>query len=126
MKCFLWLALAVVALSSLVLARPAPSVKDVRTVFDAGGRGNAFFNSQLRTQMRDMGIRFVDSRSKADAILKSSGQSTELGGFVGSASLSTPRGKMLWSAKVERTPGSRAMAFDSLAQKLRAARRALR
>lgn len=99
------------------------SVKEVRTVFDAGGRGDHVFNSRLRAQMRDLGLRFVHSRGQADAVLRSSGQGTDADGFRGRATLRSPGGQTLWSAKVERAPRSRAMAFDSLAAKLRAARK---
>lgn len=108
---------------SLAWARPVPSVKEVRTVYDAGSRGDSYFNSHLRSQMRGMGIRFVRSRQSADAVLRSSGTYTNPGGFVGSASLVTPGGTTLWKANVTRVPRSRVMAFDSLAAKLRAARR---
>jgi hypothetical protein len=118
-----FLLLIAVGSSSVAWARPVAPVKEVRTVFDAGGRGDAFFNSHLREQMRAMGFRFIPSRSKADAILRSSGQGTRARGFRGFASLTAPNGKAIWSAGVERAPHSRAMAFDSLAQKLRAARR---
>lgn len=116
------LLVAALSFCSLASARNVVLVKDVRTVFDAGGRGDRYFNSRLRSQMRGMGLRFVRSRGQADAILRSSGQGTEAGGFRGAASLSAPSGQTIWSAKVERAPRSRAMAFDSLAQKLRAAR----
>ena len=99
------------------------SVKEVRTVYDAGSRGDSYFNSHLRSQMRGMGIRFVKSRQSADAVLRSSGTYTNPGGFVGSATLVTPGGKVLWKGNVTRAPRSRVMAFDSLAAKLRAARR---
>ena len=112
-----------VGLGGAVQARPVSSVKEVRTVYDAGSRGNAYFNSQLRSEMRGMGIRFVRNRKNADAILRSQGLGTNAGGFSGSASLATPSGKTLWSARVARAPRSRSMAFDSLAQRLRAARR---
>lgn len=124
-RTFVWLSLGALALtlSSRSFARPAMSVKEVRTVFDAGGRGDRYFNSQLRAQMRDMGLRFVSTRRGADAILRSSGQGTDAGGFRGSAFLKAPSGQTIWSARIERVPRSRAMAFDSLAAKLRAARR---
>lgn len=114
---------ALLTLCSVVLAKPVASVKAVRTVFDGGASGNAFFNAQLRSEMRAMGIRFVSSRNGADAILKSSGRGTNSGGFSGWAFLASLEGKVLWRAKVERAPSSRVMAFDSLAAKLRAARR---
>ncbi|BCM91516.1 hypothetical protein IAD21_03391 [Abditibacteriota bacterium] len=118
-----FVALVLLSLGVRVWARPVASVKEVRTVYDGGSRGNTYFNSQLRSQMRGMGIRFVKKRQSADAILHSRGIGTEAGGFSGSASLLTPGGKTLWSARVARAPRSRAMAFDSLAAKLRAARR---
>ena len=110
-------------LSSVVEAKPAVSVKDVQLVFDGGARGDSYFNSNLRSEMRRMGMRFVKSRKSAEAILASGGQGTDAGGFSGWASLISSSGHTLWSAKVERAPDSRVMAFDSLAQKLRAARR---
>ncbi len=124
MKFFLVCA-SLLFLAALVVAKPKPasSVKDVRTVFDGGASGNAFFNARLRSEMRGMGIRFVSTRKSADAILRSGGQSTDEGGFSGWSTLASPSGNTLWSAKIERAPASRVMAFDSLAQKLRAARR---
>lgn len=112
-----------VAFHALSFARPAMSVKRVRTVFDAGGRGDDYFNSRLRAEMRGMGLRFVHSRAGADAVLQSNGQGTPEGGFEGFAVLTAPSGREIWSAKVTRAPRSRVMAFDSLADKLRAARR---
>jgi hypothetical protein len=114
---------SLLALSSFAMARPVASIKQVRTVYDGGSRGNDYFNSRLRSQMRDMGIRFVKDQGSADAVLRSNGIWTRAGGFSGSASLSTTAGKSLWSARVARAPRSREMAFDSLAAKLRAARR---
>ncbi len=111
------------SLGIVVWARPVASVKEVRTVYDAGSQGDSYFNSHFRSQMRGMGIRFVKSRKNADAILRSSGDGTDAGGFSGSASLITPGGKTLWQANVMRAPRSQSMAFDSLAAKLRAARR---
>lgn len=112
-----------VAFHGLALARPAMSVKRVRTVFDAGGRGDSYFNSHLRVEMRALGLRFVHSRREADAVLQSSGQGTPEGGFEGFAVLTAPSGREIWSARVTREPRSRVMAFHSLVDKLRAARR---
>lgn len=107
----------------VALARPVRSVKEVRTVFDGGSRGDSYFNSRLRGEMRGMGIRFVAARKRADATLRSQGRGTDDGGFSGFASLVSPTGRVLWSAQIRREPNSRTMAFDSLAAKLRAARR---
>ena len=124
MKNSLPLAVLLVAVSSApTFARPVQSVREVRTVFDGGARGDAGFNANLRSEMRAMGLRFVRSRTSADAVLRSQGQSTTRGGFAGTASLVSPTGRVLWSAQVNRDPDSRAMAFISLAAKLRAARR---
>ncbi len=109
--------------AGLACGRPVASVKEVRTVYDGGGRGDAGFNANLRREMRALGLRFVRSRTGADAILRSKGEGTARGGFSGSASLTTPTGKFLWQSRIERAPDSSAMAFSSLAAKLRAARR---
>lgn len=113
---------AVFGLASASFARPVASVRDVKTVYDAGGRGDRYFNANFRSQMRAMGFRFVPSLKGADAILRSSGNGTNHSGFRGYASLRALNGQKLWSARVNRAPKSNAMAFDSLAARLRAAR----
>lgn len=121
MRKLLFLA-TVLGLASATFARPIASVRDVRTVYDAGGRGDRYFNASLRRSMRAMGFRFVPSLKGADAILRSSGNGTNQSGFRGQASLRSLNGRKLWSAQVKRAPKSNAMAFASLAAKLRAAR----
>jgi len=113
---------AIFGLASASFARPIASLRDVKTVYDAGGRGDRYFNANLRRSMRAMGFRFVPSLKAADAILRSSGNGTNNSGFRGYASLRALNGQKLWSAGVNRAPKSKAMAFDSLAAKLRAAR----
>jgi len=114
--------LSVLASANWALALPIASVRDVKSVYDAGGRGDRYFNAGLRREMRAMGLRFVPSLKKADAILFSMGNGTNTGGFRGRASLRALNGATLWSAKVSRAPRSKAMAFSSLAAKLRRAR----
>jgi len=109
-------------LCSTSFARPIASLRDVKTVYDAGGRGDRYFNANLRRSMRAMGFRFVPSLKGADAILRSSGNGTNANGFRGYASLRALNGQKLWGAQVNRAAKSNAMAFDSLAAKLRAAR----
>lgn len=122
MRKLLFLA-TVLGLASATFARPIASVRDVKTVYDAGGRGDRYFNVNLRRSMRAIGFRFVPSLKGADAILRSSGNGTNHSGFRGQASLRALNGQKLWSAGVNRAPKSNAMAFASLAAKLSAARR---
>ena len=103
-------------------AAPAPSVKKIETVYDHSARGNAYFNAQLRREMRQMGLRFVRDRASADAILDSSGQGTKNGGFRASMTLRNRAGRIVWRESVTRPNGSRVMAFERLGDKLRAAR----
>ena len=111
------------ALTPIVaLAAPAPSVQSIRTVYDHSARGNAYFNKQLRAEMRQMGLKFVGDRKKADVILDSWGQGTKEGGFSASMTLRDRAGRIVWRETVKRPNGSRVMAFERLGDKLRAAR----
>lgn len=117
------MAFGLVSSSAVTMAAPqASSVKGLTRVWDAGGRGNAYFNTQLRREMRADGWKFVKKRGDAQAILNSSGDWTK-NGFSGTLTLRAPSGKILWKGASERKNGARTMAFQSLGQKLRAARR---
>ena len=111
------------ALAPMVaLAAPAVSVQKINTVYDHSARGNAYFNQRLRAEMRQMGLRFVADRKKADVILDSWGQGTRDGGFKANMTLRDRAGRIVWRENVERPKGSRVMAFERLGDKLRAAR----
>ncbi len=112
------------ALTPIVaLAAPATTVQKINTVYDHSARGNAYFNKQLRAEMRQMGLKFVSSRNKADVSLDSWGQGTRDGGFKANMTLRDRAGRIVWRESVERPNGSRTMAFERLGDKLRAARK---
>ena len=112
------------ALTPIVaLAAPATSVGNIRTVYDHSARGDAYFNKQLRAEMRQMGLKFVADRKKADVSLDSAGQGTREGGFKANMTLRDRAGRIIWRESVERPKGSRTMAFERLGDKLRKARR---
>ena len=112
------------ALTPIVaLAAPATNVRNIRTVYDHSARGDAYFNKQLRVEMRQMGLKFVADRKKADVSLDSWGQGTRKGGFKANMTLRDRAGRIIWRESVERPTGSRVMAFERLGDKLRAARK---
>lgn len=110
---------------SLLLALPisagATPLKGDK-IFDAGGRGDAFFNARLREELRADGWKFVSTRADADAILTSRGQSHK-NGFVGTLILRDQRGKVLWQRQLQRKNGENTMVFQKLSRELRASRR---
>ncbi len=111
------------ALTPIVaLAAPATSVKNIRTVYDHSARGDAYFNKQLRVEMRQMGLKFVADRKKADVSLDSWGEGTRQNGFKANMTLRDRAGRIVWRESVSRPKGSRIMAFERLGDKLRAAR----
>ena len=91
-------------------------------IFDAGGRGNAFFNARLRQELRADGWKFVKTRAQADAILTSRGDWTK-NGFAGTLILRNKDGKIVWRRQIERKNGENTMVFQKLSRELRAARR---
>ena len=103
-------------------AAPVQSVAKIHTVYDHSARGDAYFNRQLRAEMRQMGLRFVRDRKGADVILDSSGSGTKDGGFRATMTLRDRAGRLVWRESVTRPTGSRVMAFERLGDKLRAAR----
>ena len=112
------------ALTPIVaLAAPATSVQNIRTVYDHSARGDAYFNKQLRAEMRQMGLRFVADRKKADVSLDSWGEGTREGSFKANMTLRDRAGRIIWRESVARPKGSRTMAFERLGDKLRRARR---
>ena len=118
----LLLASALGAFTPIVaLAAPATSVQNINTVYDHSARGDAYFNKQLRAEMRQMGLRFVADRKKADVILDSWGEGKN-GGFRANMTLRDRAGRIVWRESVTRPKGSRVMAFERLGDKLRAAR----
>ena len=117
------LATACASLAPLVaLAAPAPSVQKVQTLYDHSARGDAYFNAQLRRELRQMGLRFVTNRKGADAILDTSGSGTKDGGFRATMTLRDRAGRIIWRESVTRPTKSRVMAFERMGDKLRAAR----
>ncbi len=104
-------------------AAPVPSVAKIQTIYDHSVRGDAYFNTQLRAEMRQMGLRFVKDRKRADVILDSSGNGTKDGGFRATMTLRDRAGRLVWRESVARPSGSRVMAFERLGDKLRAARK---
>lgn len=110
----------------VVLAAPATSVQNINTVYDHSARGDAYFNKRLRTEMRQMGLRFVSNRKEADVSLDSWGEGSREGsregGFKATMTLRDRAGRIVWRESVERPKGSRVMAFERLGDKLRAAR----
>ena len=106
----------------VALAAPVQSVQKINTVYDHSARGDAYFNKRLRAEMRQMGLRFVADRKKADVSLDSSGEGTREGGFRASMTLRDRAGRLVWRETVTRPQGSRVMAFERLGDKLRAAR----
>ena len=113
---------AVGAITPIVaLAAPVNSVQKINTVYDHSARGDAYFNKQLRAEMRQMGLRFVGDRKKADVILDSWGEGKD-GGFRANMTLRDRAGRLIWRESVTRPKGSRVMAFERLGDKLRAAR----
>ncbi len=120
----LLLASALGAITPIVaLAAPVASVQKVNTVYDHSARGDAYFNKQLRAEMRQMGLRFVADRKKADVILDSWGEDKD-GGFRANMTLRDRAGRIMWRESVNRPKGSRVMAFERLGDKLRAAMKA--
>ena len=106
----------------VALAAPAPSVQKVQTLYDHSARGDAYFNAQLRRELRQMGLRFVTNRKGADAILDTSGSGTKDGGFRATMTLRDRAGRIIWRESVTRPTKSRVMAFERMGDKLRAAR----
>lgn len=111
------------ALTPIVaLAAPVANVQKINTVYDHSARGDAYFNQRLRAEIRQMGLRFVGDRKKADVILDSWGEGTPNGGFRANMTLRDRAGRIVWRENVTRPKGSRSMAFERLGDKLRAAR----
>ena len=107
----------------VALAAPVASVQKINTVYDHSARGDAYFNKRLRAEMRQMGLRFVADRKKADVILDSWGEGSREGGFKANMTLRDRAGRIVWRESVSRPTGSRVMAFERLGDKLRAARK---
>jgi hypothetical protein len=120
-----WLGL--VALAALgVKAYAAPKAKNealrkVRTVYHRKKVGNAYFNSQLRSELTRGGLRFVNNRRSADAILDSQGQ-YQGRAFCGEMKFYDRRGRLIWQQNVVRLGQSSSMAYQQLADKLHAER----
>lgn len=100
---------------------PVMSMRQVRTVFHRRATGNAVFTARLRAELKQNGLRFVSSARGADAILDSTGQYTGRG-FAAKMTFFDRRGRVIWSQSVFRPDNSRVMAYQRLADQLRARR----
>ena len=96
------------------------NIKNVRTVYVRKIEGDREFARRLMNEMRLMGIRFVTSPRKANALFSARGD-YENGAFFGSMKFVNHSGKTLWSASATRLKGSNYMAYSRLADQLRAA-----
>jgi hypothetical protein len=107
-----------------VRAQSAPtlSIRDVQTVFHRRAQGNEYFTARLRAELVQQGLQFVRSSSHADAILDTYGQYNGRA-FVGRMTFTDKRGRVIWSENVYRPDNSRVMAYNRLADRLRARRR---
>lgn len=115
-------ALSCVGATQVAHAAPARPLRNVQTLYDLGGKGNAYFNSVMRGEVRKAGFRFVRNRKNSDATFSSSGYWTSNRGFTGTVTFRDLRGRVLWTKKVHRLPNSRVMAFESISRELRAAK----
>jgi hypothetical protein len=112
----------VMSVSERAEAREVRSVKEIKTLFHAKASGNDFFNRRLRERIKTTGVKFVNSRQKADGILESKGNWNG-NGFVGEMTIKSRQGKVVWREQSRRSGSSNKMAFEQLGDKFRAARR---
>jgi len=103
-------------------AAPSRPLRNVKTLYDAGGKGDPYFRSEMRAQVRNAGFRFVRSRGVADATYSASSYWTKNRSFVGIVTIRDLRGRVLWQKQVTRKPNVRVMAFQSIGSALRAAK----
>lgn len=92
---------------------------DVHIVFARRAAGNAVFNRNLRAALQARGLRFTKNIKGADAMLDTSGQGLQNGGFAGEMTFIGRDGRVLQREKVVRPARSRTMVFRPLAQKVR-------
>lgn len=70
--------------------------------------------------MSQMGFAWTRDRDKADAFVEANGD-WDNGAFAGTLTIRDRQNKVLWSEQAYRPPNSNLMAFQRLADKLRAA-----
>ena len=113
---------AAVASAAPVAKKAAISMRQVKTVWHRRAVGNSYFNARLRAELARQGFRFVPKAADADAILESKGRYTARG-FIGKMTFFDQNGRTIRSESVLRPANSRIMAYQQLAQKMRAVRR---
>jgi hypothetical protein len=114
------------AASKVVGARKKPvvtsikSIKNVRSVYVRSLKGDQVFARRLMAEMRDMGLRFMNQRARADAVFEAEGEYSQ-GTFYGVMKFYDLKGKLIWQTRAMRPRGNNYMAYSRLADKLRAA-----
>src|SRR5690349_4891457 len=98
------------------------SLSRVQTIYVGALTGEPGFGRKLIEALQRLGrFEFTEDNARADAILTADGDDQEQA-FVGSATLSDPQGRVLWSAKETRPHGGAGpMAYERLVTQLTAA-----
>lgn len=92
-------------------------IKVLYAVQMAGDRG---FTRRLMREISQMGFTWTRDKAKADAFVQTNGD-WDNGAFAGTLTIRNRAGKVLWSEQARRPQGSNLMAYQRLADKLRAA-----